>query len=195
MKNMTIYQDSWQHRAAGSISPAVRPETVARRTSIAAALMLLAAVAVDSDALAANFPAGLSAEGKTQLLTVHAEGVQIYECKADPVGGLKWQFREPLATLLKDGKTVGRHFAGPSWELVSGSAVVGKVEAQAPGATPSDIAVLELSVIKRRGTGELEKTTTIQRLDTKGGVFSGSCNMPGMFHLEPYTAEYVFLSD
>jgi hypothetical protein len=27
-----------------------------------------------------------------------------------------WTLREPIATLLLDGKTVGRHYAGPNWE-------------------------------------------------------------------------------
>ena len=35
-----------------------------------------------------------------------------------------------------DGKTVGRHYAGPSWEHSDGSAVVGKAVGNAPGATP-----------------------------------------------------------
>ena len=51
-------------------------------------------------------------------------------------GKLAWAFREPIATLFQDGKTVGRHYAGPTWELSDGSAVVGKVAASAPGATP-----------------------------------------------------------
>jgi Protein of unknown function (DUF3455) len=46
------------------------------------------------------------------MLTVHAEGAQIYECKVNS-GKLVWQFREPIAALIADGKTVGRHYAGP----------------------------------------------------------------------------------
>jgi Protein of unknown function (DUF3455) len=50
-----------------------------------------------------------------------------------------WTFREPIATLLLDGKTVGRHYAGPNWEHTDGSAVVAKVAANTPGKTPNDI--------------------------------------------------------
>ena len=57
------------------------------------------------------------------MLTLHAEGAQVYECKADSDGKLAWQFREPVATLILDGKTMGRHFAGPSWELADGSSL------------------------------------------------------------------------
>ena len=77
--------------------------------------------------------------GETLVATIHAEGAQVYECKADAGGKLAWQFREPIATLLVSGKTVGRHYAGPNWELADGSAVVGKVARRAPGATANDI--------------------------------------------------------
>src|SRR5262245_6761394 len=60
---------------------------------------------------AAELPEAISAPGESLIATIHAEGAQIYECKADSAGKLAWQFREPIATLLVDGKTVGRHFA------------------------------------------------------------------------------------
>ena len=64
----------------------------------------------------------IAAPGETTVATLHAEGAQIYECKAANDGKPIWQFREPIATLLLDGKTVGRHYAGPSWECTDGSA-------------------------------------------------------------------------
>jgi Protein of unknown function (DUF3455) len=76
----------------------------------------------------------LSAIDKNAIIaTLHAEGAQIYECKPDtstPAGqarALKWQFREPIATLMVGGQTVGRHYAGPSWDLVDGDGVRGRV--------------------------------------------------------------------
>ena len=45
----------------------------------------------------------------------------------------------PLASLTADGKVVGRHFAGPTWELADGSSVAGKPVANAPAAKPGDI--------------------------------------------------------
>jgi hypothetical protein len=85
----------------------------------------------------ADVPGAIASPGDA-VMTVHAEGAQIYECKADSTGKLVWQFREPIATLLIDGKTVGRHYAGPSWELADGSAVTGKVSAHSPRATAQD---------------------------------------------------------
>lgn len=185
-----------RREVSGAIASSANPATVALCGAFLGGLVIATTtMAVISRAHAADIPDGISAAGKTEVLKLHAEGVQIYECTVDKAGGSTWQFREPLATLMKDGKTVGRHFAGPSWELASGSAVVGKVEAQAPGATPNDIARLKLSVADKRGTGQLDKVTTVQRLKTKGGAFSGACSMPEMFHLEPYSAEYVFFGE
>src|ERR1700740_3334630 len=100
-------------------------------------------------------PDAIAAPGETVVLTAHAEGAQVYECKAGADGKLAWAFREPIATLLVDGKTVGRHYAGPNWEHSDGSAVVGKAAGSAPGATANDIPWLKLDVISRRGTGIL----------------------------------------
>jgi hypothetical protein len=59
-------------------------------------------------------PEAIAAPGQTVVLSTHAEGAQVYECKAGPDGKLSWLFREPIATLMADGKTVGRHYAGPN---------------------------------------------------------------------------------
>lgn len=114
-------------------------------------------------------------------------------CKAANDGTLSWQFREPIATLLLDDKTVGRHYAGPSWEYSDGSAVTGKALASAPGATPLDIPWLKLEVATRRGSGTLANVTTIQRLNTHGGAVRGPCEQAGSFRSAPYAADYVFL--
>jgi hypothetical protein len=127
------------------------------------------------------------------VLSVHAEGAQVYECKAGADGKLAWAFREPIATLLADGKTVGRHYAGPSWEHNDGSAVVGKVIGNAPGTGPNDIPWLKLEVATRRGSGVLTPVTTVQRINTKGGKLTGACDTAGAFSSVPYAADYVFL--
>jgi hypothetical protein len=141
----------------------------------------------------AEVPEAIAAPGETVVATVHAQGAQIYECKPDAAGKLVWQFREPIATLLVDGKTVGRHYAGPSWELADGSAVVGKVSGRAPGATAKDIPLLKLEATSHRGTGQLSGVTTIQRLNTKGGMAEGPCETAGTFLSVPYSADYTYL--
>ena len=138
-------------------------------------------------------PDAIAAPGEATVLTVHAEGAQVYECRAGADGKPAWAFREPIATLLIDGKTVGRHYAGPNWEHSDGSAAVGKAAGNAPGATPNDIPWLKLEVISHRGSGILTAATTVQRINTIGGKLEGACDKAGAFKSAPYSADYVFL--
>ena len=147
-------------------------------------------------ASAASAPTAVSLEddlaAHTTLFAAHAEGAQIYECKADKTGALAWSFREPIASLLVDGKTTGRHYAGPHWALDDGSIVQGKVQATAPGATDADIARLKLAVVEHQGAGALSGASLVYRLNTHGGTLSGSCSTAGVLKSVAYSADYVF---
>lgn len=160
-----------------------------------AVVALLVAVTMMAPAMPAlgRTPDAIAAPGQALILTVRGEGAQIYECKANSGGGLAWQFREPIATLLLDGKTVGRHFAGPTWALDDGSQIKGRIAASVPGATDRDIPWLRLDVTARSGNGELSAATTVQRINTRGGAMAGSCGRPGALLSVPYSADYVFL--
>ena len=159
----------------------------------ALALMVLSGSLAGATAAEAPLPGAIAAPGETPVLSVHAEGAQVYECKAGTDGKLGWAFREPIATLMADGKTVGRHYAGPNWEDADGSAVTGKAIGNAPGATPGDIAWLKLEVIAHRGSGLLSGVTTVQRINTEGGQLAGPCDKIGATKSAPYSADYVFL--
>ena len=100
---------------------------------------LILATVFPVDGALAQMPPAIAAPGEDIVATFHAEGAQIYECKPGNDGKLAWVFREPIATLLLDDKTVGRHYAGPTWEHGDGSAVTGKAVGNAPGATVNDI--------------------------------------------------------
>ena len=162
-----------------------------RETLVFAGMMIAASML--ARATAAQMPDAVAALGETVVATLHAEGAQVYECKTESGGKLVWQFREPIATLLLDGKTVGRHYAGPTWEHGDGSAVVGKPVGRAPAATPQDIPWLRLEVTERRGSGVLSGVTTVQRIHTQGGTAEGACDKAGTYRSIPYAADYVFL--
>lgn len=155
-------------------------------------LPTLLAVSI-SPLAAAEVPEAIATRGGEALVaTAHAIGAQIYECRPDAAGKLVWQFREPIATMFINGKTVGRHYAGPTWEMADGSAVSAKVAGRAAGATAGDIPLLKLDVNAAHGSGQLSGVTTIQRLNTKGGNAEPSCQSPGAFVSVPYTADYAF---
>lgn len=159
----------------------------------AALALLFLSGALMSASAQTSLPDAIAAPGEKVVLTLHAEGAQVYECKADASGKLAWVFREPIATLLADGKTIGRHYAGPNWEHSDGSAVGGKASGTAPGATDKDIPWLKLEVISQRGSGVLTGVTTVQRINTVGGKPQGSCDKAGAYQSVPYSADYVFL--
>jgi len=94
---------------------------------------------------------------------------------------------------MADGKTVGRHYVGPTWEHVDGSRVQGKPVGRAPGGLAADIPWLKLEAVEPRGPGVLAGIATIQRLNTSGGQFEGACDHAGATHAAPYAADYVFL--
>lgn len=141
----------------------------------------------------AGVPEAIHVPGGAPAMTLHAVGAQIYACMADPANGkLSWVFREPIAALLIDGKTIGRHYAGPTWELENGGKIQGKVIARAAGAAPGDIPWLKLEAIWP-AAGPLAGMRFIQRIHTQGGALDGPCQQAGQVHAVAYRADYVFL--
>ena len=164
---------------------------------------LISAASLPGVGLVANAsetaPEAIAVGDGARIATLHAEGSQVYECKQkseeSPTqpAALIWQFREPVATLKSNGLSIGRHYAGPNWDYYDGSGVKGKVVASAPGATQTDIPWLKLDVVEHRGHGVLSNVTAVQRINTKGGVASGSCETAGSLLIIPYSADYVFV--
>jgi len=136
----------------------------------------------------------------TQVLSfeAHAIGVQIYECKVaeDDPERFEWAFKRPEAVLFDStGKSIGRHYAGPTWESYDGSQVVGEVKAKDNGPDPNAIPWLLLSAKSNSGNGVFSHTQSIQRLYTAGGKASvEGCNQAqvGKETRVPYTAKYYF---
>jgi len=141
----------------------------------------------------AEVSAAIATPGLAIAAVLHAEGAQVYECRAASDGKLAWRAREPTATLIFEGSTVGRHYAGPRWEYVDGSVVQAKSASSAPGATEDDIPWLQLDVVDQRGSGRLSGVTHVQRVNTRGGVARGPCDEAGAFRSVPYSPDYIFL--
>src|SRR6266404_3570372 len=68
------------------------------------ALSLVAVLTLAGNAMA-QMPAAIATPEEAMVVTLHAEGAQFYECKAGSDRKLAWILREPIATLLLDGKT------------------------------------------------------------------------------------------
>src|SRR6478672_11614787 len=68
--------------------------------------------------------------GEELILVARATGFQIYVCRPDANGKPAWALKAPEAELFDEqGKSIGKHFGGPTWQLIDGSQITGKLVA------------------------------------------------------------------
>jgi hypothetical protein len=179
-----------------SINPPL-PLRAVMAMSVGALLLAMVATAgaePGNDNRAPELPTGCEklevGAGHKVAAHAYAEGVQIYRWT-----GTSWLFVRPEAVLYhEDGENgeMGIHYAGPTWESVSGSKVAAAVEQRA---TPDPTAIpwLKLKATASQGPGIFNGITYIQRVNTVGGLAPTD---PGDAIGEevgvPYTAEYYF---
>jgi hypothetical protein len=111
--------------------------------------------------------------GQMVLLKALGQGAQIYACVAKAGGPTQfaWVFKTPEADLMGDeGKRIGRHYAGPTWEANDGSKVVGEVQQRADAPRPGAVPWLLLKAKSNQGDGTFKRVTYIQRVNTEGGT-------------------------
>ncbi len=127
-----------------------------------------------------------------------ANGVQIYVCRAkqyDPAR-FEWVFKAPEVELFdREGKRIGHHYAGPTWESNDGSKVLGEHKVHVDSKDANAIPWLLIEVKMREGEGIFSNVTSIQRVDTVGGKApEGGCEgtSEGREIHVPYTANYYF---
>lgn len=124
-----------------------------------------------------------------------AKGVQIYTCKAAS-GSYAWTLKAPDAVLSDaKGHAIGKHFAGPSWQAVDGSVVVGEVLNASPAPDAGAVAWLVLHAKSHSGDGEMASVQYIVRTRTEGGAApaSGCDNAHAGAEVRvPYSAVYLF---
>jgi hypothetical protein len=137
--------------------------TLLVRAIVAAAVSVLFASTANASKVAAP-------TGSKMLMKVPAVGVQIYKC-AQTDGKFAWSFVAPEADLFDaSGKLIGKHGAGPFWELFDGSKVNGTVAHREDSARPGAIIHLLLTTKSTGGAGAIANTKHLQRLNTMGGV-------------------------
>jgi hypothetical protein len=131
---------------------------------------------------------------------VSAKGVQIYECRArkDQVGEYEWAFVAPEADLSDArGNRIGRHYAGPQWESTDGSKILGTVKEGADAPVADAIPWLLLAATSVGSEGAFSKVTSIERVNTVGGVAPrAGCSQAtvGTPARTNYTADYYFFT-
>lgn len=148
---------------------------------------------------ASTTPTNLApAANEVQVLRLPAVGVQIYECKVVDGKPAAWVFVSPEAELFDEsGARVGKHYGGPTWELNDGSKIVGTVKERANSATAGAIPWLLLSAKSSGGAGKFEKISSLQRVNTVGGVAPATgCTAAdvGKQARVNYKADYVYFA-
>ncbi|HEX6242882.1 MAG TPA: DUF3455 domain-containing protein [Polyangiales bacterium] len=142
-----------------------------------------------------EIPEGLAVPAGHKLaFTLDAEGVQIYDCKTNAAGAAVWTFRAPDAELFSRRRFAGTHYAGPTWEALDGSTVVG---ARVAGVTVDSSAIpwLLLSGVSPDARGRMAGVTYIHRLETVGGLApSSGCDATTLGDVAEveYSALYAF---
>ena len=165
------------------------------------ALALSACASAQNAAPVANVPDNLKPSANESVaMVLAAKGVQIYECRQAKNGSdaYEWAFVAPEAELFDaTGKKVGRHGAGPHWEAADGSKIVGTVKEQAQASQAGAIPWVLLTAKSVGAQGAFSKITSVQRVNTIGGVAPGAgCSQTavGTVARMPYTADYYFLA-
>jgi Protein of unknown function (DUF3455) len=165
-------------------------------------LLVAACAMLQKPAPTVNVPDKLKPPANESLaMIVPAKGVQIYECRAkkDQAGAYEWAFVAPEADLFDtNGNKIGRHYAGPHWESTDGSKIAGTVKANSD-APQADAIPWLLLVTKSVGPqGSFSKITSIQRVNTAGGVAPKTVcaqSTVGTTARIPYTADYYLLTE
>ena len=187
--------------AAPTTKPAEKPMAMAKPMAEAPAKPAAPVVAKPTmpamPTPAAPMPAAVwdaPVDGRPKFMTVRAEGVQIYQCKKTETGAFTWALVAPEALLYNDkGRAIGKHGAGPFWQLADGSKVMAASIASKP--SPGTIDWVLLKTEATSGTGALTKVKYVERIDTSGGT---TPTMPADAAHEnkeervPYRATYVF---
>jgi Protein of unknown function (DUF3455) len=141
----------------------------AKRLGMIALVLVVASMTRNSIAQTAKESIDVPPHSRLVLRAV-GSGAQVYGCVNS-----SWELKAPDAKLLnQEGSVIGRHFAGPTWQLNDGSWVKGRAVAKqvAPDATAVPWLLLE-SV---GGTGRFRTVRFIQRTGTHGGnAPSGNC--------------------
>ena len=153
-------------------------------TAVAIASSSLARVAL-AEASTAN-PAAIEAFGR---------GVQIYTCVASS-NGYAWTLKSPEATLNDaDGRPIAKHFAGPTWQAIDGSTVVGSPLNVSPSPNARAIPWIVLQAKSHTGHGLMSNVDYVVRTRTEGGMApAGGCDAghTGAEVRVPYSAIYLF---
>ncbi len=134
-------------------------------------VLLLTGCAASEVSKAPVVPVSLSVPSD-QVMTAEAiaTGVQIYTCSTNAAGKFEWVFKAPEADLYdRNGRRIGKHYAGPTFESNDGSKVVAELKQRDNAPDSNAIPWLLLSAKANDGQGVFAGVKSIQRVNTAAG--------------------------
>jgi hypothetical protein len=158
---------------------------------------LLAARQVAQAPASAGVPAALVPPQAKLVERLAARGVQIYECRADATApaGAQWVFVAPQAsTVRRRGETVPARLGGPRWEARGRQPHRRRGGGARRRAAAGSDPLLLLSARSVGKEGRFARVTSVQRVNTSGGVAPArACHAGAVGEQEtvPYTADYL----
>jgi hypothetical protein len=161
---------------------------------VALALALPAAAAVAPPGTAPNIAASPLEEPAFML---SADGVQVFECRLRGGGPnpYAWSFIAPDATLYEGSRSVARMATPGLWESLSDVSSVTAVPRASQDGGSGNLPWLLMRAAPLADTGVFAGVTSIQRVNTNGGVAPASgCNSDtaGTEARVAFTADYYF---
>ena len=185
LRNINPFRNIGNGRKGSATTPSPYAKRLGMIALVLTVACAVACMARDAIAQAAKQSIDVPPHSRLLLRAV-GRGDQVYGCD-----NRHWVLKVPDAKLFnQEGSVIGRHFAGPTWQLNDGSWVKGRAVAKqiAPDATSVPWLLLE-SV---GATGRLGAVRFIQRTGTHGGnAPDGSCSQSAALRV-PYTATYSF---
>lgn len=161
----------------------------------------LALTSCASPPMQTAIPANLVPTGERQVERLSARGLQTYECRATPgdASGVSWVYVAATLELFDArDKPAGRHtFSPPVWEAPDGSKFAGTQKARADAPVAAAAPWLLVSTKSIGAEGRFSKITSLQRVNTKGGVAPvGGCDMKTIGKKEqvPLSADLILFS-
>jgi hypothetical protein len=161
------------------------------RAALASLLLsaLPAAAAISPPSVPPRLQAGGSEEAAFAL---RGEGFHVYECRPGFDGRLAWVFVNPDAVLSDGTTTVATHTRPYVWEASDDRSIVSGVTRGVAAAGPSNLPWVLLAAQSDDSGGRFSGVTSVQRVNTVGGVApTGDC-VAGEESRVPFRADYYF---
>ena len=162
------------------------------RAALASILLLAALPAVAAISPPSVPPRLQVGSAEVPAFALRAEGFHVYECRPGFDGRLAWVFVNPDAVLSDGTSTVATQTQSNVWQASDDRSVVYGVTRSVAAAGPTNLPWTLLAAQSDDSGGRFSGVTSVQRVNTVGGVApTGDCTA-GDESRVPFRADFYF---